>query len=810
MRPAGAGRDEKGGDTMAKKVIVIGNGMAGAAAIENILRDGSGFDITVFGEEPYGNYNRILLSDVISGKAGADDIMLNTPEWYRQNNVRLFLDKKITHIDLDNRMVEGLPFDNLLIATGSLPYLPPIRGIEKTGVFTFRSLRDVQAIVNYSGGVNKAAVIGGGLLGLEAARALTNLGLEVMVAHIMDRLMEQQLDAAASNILVKAMERLGVRILLNHAADEIIGKEKAEGIHFTNNRTHASDIVLIAAGIRPNIEVACNSGIEVSRGILVNDYLQTSHPDVYAIGECIEYRGRTYGLLAPALEQARIAAKNITAGKTAKYHDIDVSTTLKVGGVSVVSMGNFLSDGAGIEEIIYSDATAGIYKKIILQESRVAGAILIGDTLLSGKLLSLMKSGTDISLFRSALLSSGADKAGLQAAMTTDTDIICGCAGITKGEIVGAIQEHELTSREAVAEKTRAYTGCKGCGPMIDQLIQDTLGSEYAAVRKASTFCSCTDMTQEALAKEIFQRRLLSYSMVRGAGLVGDCAVCKPAVCYLVSLIWPADFMDERHARFINDRVHANIQKDGSFSVVPRMYGGITTPEQLRLIADVAERYNARMIKVTGGQRIDILGVKKEDLPDIWSDLGMPSGHAYAKAVRTVKTCVGSAFCRFGVGDSTSLGIEIEKLFEGIYTPHKVKLAVTGCPRNCAEAYIKDIGIVAIEGGWEVYAGGSGGTKIRKGDLLCRVKTPDEAVEAATLFLQYYRENGHYMERTGDFTERVGIDNIRAEINGMGKKKALLDNFSAAKSSVSEPWMQEIRSAEKSGRYSGLTVSIYE
>lgn len=802
--------NEGQGDKMAKKLIVIGNGMAGTAAIENLLKAGSDLDITVFGEEPCGNYNRILLSDIISGKTDAEGIMLNTPEWYEQNGIRLFLNKKVTHIDLNNRMVEGMFFDYLLLATGSLPYLPPIRGLDKKGVFTYRNLKDVREILDYAVHVNKAMVIGGGLLGLEAARSLTSLGLEVKVAHLMGRLMEQQLDGFASNILVRAMERMGVRILLEHAAEEILGDEKAEGIRFSNRKIYSADLIVVAAGIRPNIEVALNSGLAVNRGILVNDYLETSHPNVFAIGECIEHRGRTCGLLAPALSQARIAAKSIAGDKSAPYVDTGVQTTLKVAGVNVVSMGNFLSDGAGLEEIVYSDAAAGIYKKIILQENRVSGAILVGDTALSGKLLSLMKSGADVSLFRSALLSDGRDKAGLQAAMTADTDIICGCAGVTKGEIISAIQEHELTSRQAVAEKTGAYSGCKGCGPMIDQLIQDTLGGEYAAGPKVSYFCSCTDITQEALAAAIFEKRLVSYTMVREAGLVKDCGICKPAVSYLVSRIWPLDFVEEKKARFINDRVHANIQKDGTFSVVPRIYGGVISPGQLRLIADVAEKYNAQMIKITGGQRIGLLGVRKEDLPDIWADLDMPSGHAYAKAVRTVKTCVGSAFCRFGTGDSISLGTELEKRLEGLYTPHKVKLAVTGCPRNCAEAYVKDIGIVAIEGGWEVYAGGAAGTKVRKGDLLCRVKTSEEAIEAATLFLQYYRENSAYMERTCDLVERLGIDNILSEINDMEKRQTLFEHFSIAKKAVSDPWSQEVRDPRQGGRFAGLAVSVYE
>ncbi len=797
------------------ELVVIGNGMAGAATLEEIIKKPSPPEITVFGGEPHVNYNRILLSDVLACAKTPGEIFLNSREWYEANGIHLHTGVFITGIDLERKHVisdsgDRYGYDKLLVATGSDPIIPPIKGVNKEGVMTFRSLDDTLEILKRAGTIQKAVVIGGGLLGLEAARGLVNRGLEVTVVHLVDRIMEQQLDAVSAGMLKREIEKLGITVMLNHCADEIIGNGHVEGVHFSNGRAYEADLVLISTGIRPKVELAKETGLDVKRGILVNDYMETSHSDIYAVGECIEHRGKTYGLVAPIMEQTKVAADAIAGERKLAYGGSVVATTLKVAGIYLTSMGNFMADGAGCEEISYVDPAGGVYKKAVVQGNRVVGTILLGETKDGPRLLQLIKDRTDVALFRNTLLSGGNGKAAepMQAVSMSDDDIICGCMGVRKRTIVEAIEEDELASREAVGEKTRACTSCKSCGPMVDQLLQEVLGGRYVLSQKTTHFCSCAELSRETLRQVIQERQLKTYSAVKESGCLGDCGVCKPAVSYLLSEIWPKDYTDERHARFINDRVHANIQKDGTFSVVPRIYGGVTSPEQLHRIADVAEKYQVRMVKITGGQRIDLLGVNKEDLPKIWTDLDMPSGHAYAKAVRTVKTCVGTEFCRFGVGDSTALGIEMERRFEGLYTPHKVKMAVSGCPRNCAESYVKDIGVVAIEGGWEIYVGGAAGMKVRKGDLLCRTETGKEALDAATQFLQYYRENGEYMERTYDFVQRIGIETVRRVIfdKDTGEPDRLLEQFWEAKSATVDPWKKESRNPVHQRQFVDLEV----
>ncbi len=783
-----------------QKLVVIGNGMAGIAAVENILAVKGDMDITVFGAEPYVNYNRILLSDILSGKTRPEATYLNTREWYDENGIRLYMNTKITAIDPEGKTVqddEGIitPYDRLLIATGSHPFIPPIKGVEKRGVFPYRNMEDTEGIIAYSKQCRRVAVIGGGLLGLEAGRALVQRGLNVTLFHLVDRLMELQLDEESGLILKKEIERLGMTVHLNHSAVEILGEGSVEGVAFSNGKAYEADMAVISTGIRPNVELAKHAGVHVQRGIIVNDQMETSISGIYAVGECVEHRGKTYGIVAPLYEQAKVAAHTILGKPFKAYEGSMVATTLKVAGIDLVSIGNYMGNGAGCETLVYSDRGMSLYKKLILQGNRVVGAILLGDIHDSGRFHQYIKNQTDVTLFRKTLLSGDAGKKGAGPAILEDEDMICGCMGVNKKTIVEAIKEHEVATRQGVGEKTKACTSCKSCGPLIDQILQEVLGGEYVPVaEKSGEFCPCFNFSRKELVDQIRSLKLKAVSEVlTRLGNGSGCAYCKPGLSYLLSEIWMERHREERNARFINDRVHANIQKDGTFSVVPRIYGGVTSPSELRRIADVAEKYHVPMVKITGGQRIDLLGVKKEELPLIWADLGMPSGHAYAKAVRTVKTCVGTEFCRFGVQDSTSFGIAMEKLFEGLYAPHKIKMAVSGCPRNCAESYVKDIGIVAVQTGWEIYIGGAAGMTVRKGDLLVAVKTDEEAFRAAALFLQYYREEGYYLERTYDFVVRVGIEKIRQDLLDpeSARPASLLEHFKLAKEAVVDPWKTE-------------------
>lgn len=792
-----------------KKLVVIGNGMAGVAAVENILIKGKDMDIAIFGAEPFTNYNRVLLSSVLSGEVDKSEITLNPQKWYEENGIELHLGVPVKKINKKEKSVitndgDVHSFDKLLIATGSSAFIPPIKGIQnkgilKQGVFTFRNLDDTQAMLSWANNSRKAIVIGGGLLGLEAARGLVCQGMEVTVAHLSDRLMDMQLDPASAAILKKEINKLGINILLGHCADKVIGNGRVEGLRFTNGKVYQADMIVIATGIRPNIELAREVGLDVNQGIVVNDYMQSSDTDIYAVGECAEHRGKIYGIVAPLMEQAKVAADAIAGDSTLRYEGSVVATKLKVGGIPLASIGNFYEESAGCEALVYSDPGASLYKKAVIQGGRVVGAILLGDLEDYNRFYEYIKNREDITLNRRFLLT-GQPKAVTSVASMPDSATICGCMGVSKGEIVKAIEEYGLTSKEEVSEKTKACTSCKGCAPLIDQILQETLGGEYVKQDGLQLFCKCIPMTWEDIKKEVIGRGLKSVSAIlKALGNGRGCDSCKPGLNYLLSEIYINDYEYKDDACFIDDKFHANIQKDGTFSVVPRIYGGVTNPDQLRRIADVADKYHVPLVKITGGQRIDLVGISGDMLTSVWTDLGMPSGHAYTKAVRTCKTCVGETFCRFGVQDSMTLGIEMEQRFQGIPCPAKIKMAVSGCPRNCAESGIKDIGIVGIQTGWEIYVGGNGGIKSKVAELLTVVKTHEEVLDLTGVFIQYYRENARWLERTSQFMERVGIEHIREVVieDKLGIVERLRSRINQAIAAYKDPWLDSKQSDEK-------------
>jgi len=753
---------------MAQRLIVIGNGMAGVACVEQILKHAPKFEITIFGDETHVNYNRILLSSVLAGEKAAEDIVLNGLDWYEKHGIELRLGVRITDLDSERKTVTGddgsvAPFDKVLIATGSTPLIPPMEGVKKEGVFVFRNLDDTRALLNHAGSGKKAVVIGGGLLGLEAARGLQVQGCDVTVIHLMDTLMERQLDFAGGVYLKAKMECLGVKVLLERNTAAILGNGKAEGVAFKDGSTLAADFVVIAVGIRPNVELGRKAGLQVNRGIVVNDYMETSNPDIFAVGECVEHNGACYGLVAPLFEQGKVLAATITGNKGPVYGGTIQAAKLKIMGVDVFSAGDFGEKSPGSDAVRYEDPALGIYKKLIVRDGKLAGVILVGDTSESHRYVDWLRSKTDLTALRRQLLFPGpADDPGLDVAEMADGKVICGCNGVTKGAIIQAVHEKGISTLAQLKDCTRASTGCGSCTEVCQQLLK-AVSPEFQEESKRN-LCTCLPFPEDKLRDILRSQRLRSVQEVLeiyGNGV--GCEVCKPALSYMLDMLWCGDHDEDRSARFINDRVHANIQKDGTFSVVPRIRGGVTSAAELRRIADVAEKYNVPMVKITGSQRIDLLGVKKADLPKIWADLGMPSGQAYTKGVRMVKTCVGTDFCRFGVQDSTKAGIELERRLENLYTPHKLKMGAVGCPRNCAEATLKDIGLVGQDGTWQVVVGGAAGKKVRKADLLITVESTEEALQAATLFFQYYRENANYLERTYDFVERVGIDKVRRD-----------------------------------------------
>ncbi|MCW0120565.1 NADPH-nitrite reductase [Bacillus subtilis] len=781
-----------------KQLVLVGNGMAGVRAIEEILSVAKDeFQITIFGAEPHPNYNRILLSKVLQGDTDIKDITLNDWDWYEENNIQLYTNETVIKVDTENKTVitdadRIQPYDELILATGSVPFILPIPGADKKGVTAFRDIKDTDTMLAASKQYKKAAVIGGGLLGLEAARGLLNLGMDVSVIHLAPYLMERQLDPTAGRLLQNELEKQGMTFLLEKQTEEIVGDDRVEGLRFKDGTSIEADLVVMAVGIRPNTTLGAESGIPVNRGIIVNDYMQTEIPHIYAVGECAEHRGIAYGLVAPLYEQAKVLAKHICGIETKPYEGSVLSTQLKVSGVEVFSAGDF-NESEEKKAIKVFDEQDGIYKKIVLRGNQIVGAVLFGDSSEGNRLFSMIQKEADISETSKISilqpLSQEADTS-ITAAMSDD-EIICGCNGVSKGAIIQAIQEKGCSSTDEIKACTGASRSCGGCKPLVEEILQHTLGSDFDASAQKEAICGCTTLSRDEVVEEI-KAKGLSHTRevmnVLGWKTPEGCSKCRPALNYYLGMINPTKYEDDRTSRFVNERMHANIQKDGTYSVVPRMYGGVTNSTDLRKIADVVDKYEIPLVKMTGGQRIDLIGVKKEDLPKVWEDLDMPSGYAYGKTLRTVKTCVGEQFCRFGTQDSMALGIALEKKFEGLNTPHKVKMAVSACPRNCAESGIKDLGVVGIDGGWELYVGGNGGTHLRAGDLLMKVKTNEEVLEYAGAYLQYYRETANYLERTSAWLERVGLSHVQSVLNDPEKRQELNGRMNETLSVHKDPW----------------------
>ena len=782
---------------MKEQLVVVGNGMAGVSCVEQILNQPHNFDITIFGDETHVNYNRILLSLVLAGEKSAEDIIINDIDWYQTNDIRARLGVKIASIDRDKKVVIDenggvTEYDKLILATGSSAFIPPIPGVDKKNVHVFRTLDDTRALLEKAQPGLKVAVIGGGLLGLEAARGLQVRGCEVTVVHLMETLMERQLDATGGDYLKRKIESLGIRVLLPQQTAALFGNGRVDGLRFASGEELEADLVVIAAGIRPNAELGRKAGLDVRRGIVVNDYMETSDPHIYSVGECTEHRGQTFGLVAPLFEQGRVLASTITGKREAVFTGASPAAKLKIMGVDIFSAGSIDESAPGVETVRYEDPSLGVYKKLLLKDNQLLGVILVGDIEDEHTYMDWMRSGTDLTPHRRQILFPPREAdPGLEVAAMPDSDIICGCNGVSKGDIVQAIHAHDITTLAGLKERTRASTSCGTCTGLCEKLLRAVTPDFQEETR--TTLCSCVPFSYEQLRDMIRGQKLKSVEEVLNIyGNRKGCEVCKPALSYLLDMVWCGDHEEDRSARFINDRVHANIQKDGTFSVVPRMRGGVTTPDELRRIADVADKYKVPMVKVTGSQRIDLLGIKKADLPQVWADLGMPSGQAYTKGVRMVKTCVGTEFCRFGVQDSTSAGIELERRLENLFTPHKFKMGVVGCPRNCAEATVKDLGLVGQDGSWQVVVGGAAGKSVRKADLLITVETTEQALEASDLFFQYYRENANYLERSYDFVERLGIEKIRKETvyAPEADKHKLLDRLVRSKALAKDAWLE--------------------
>ncbi len=804
------------------RLVVVGNGMAGIRTLEELLKLAPDmYDITVFGAEPHPNYNRILLSPVLAGEQTFDDIVLNSLDWYTENNIRLHLGKEVTKIDRVQRRViaaDGTEaeYDRLLLATGSLPIILPVPGKDLKGVIGYRDIYDTQTMIETAKTKRHAVVIGGGLLGLEAANGLKLRGMEVTVVHLAGWLLERQLDPVAGQLLERSLTDRGLKFRLNTSTTELLGNENGEvrAVKFSDGSEEPADLVVMAAGIRPNTQLAQAAGIHCTRGIVVSDTLQTFDPRVYAVGECASHRGIAYGLVAPLFEQAKICANHLASYGIGIYSGSVSSTKLKVTGIDLFSAGNFMG-GDGSEEIVLSDPAGGVYKKLVIKDDKLIGACLYGDTGDGGWYFKLLKDGARVDERRDQLMfgekalgdsgTAGQDRASAMS----DSDEVCGCNGVCKGTIVRAINEQGLFTIDDVKKHTKAASSCGSCTGLVEQILMNSLGSNFQETPKTKAVCGCTDRTHGEVRQAIREHKLLThqavYSFLEWRSPNG-CATCRPAINYYLISTWPREAVDDPQSRFINERAHANIQKDGTFSVIPQMKGGVTNASELRRIADVADKYAVPMVKVTGGQRIDLLGVKKEDLVDVWKDLGMKSGHAYGKSIRTVKTCVGSEFCRFGTQNSTQMGIDLETMLANMWSPHKVKLAVSGCPRNCAESGIKDVGIIAVDSGWEIHIGGNGGIKTEVAKFLVKVKTSDEVKQYTGAFLQLYREEAYYLDRTVHYIDRVGMDYIRKRVvDDAETRQALFERLLFSLEGLPDPWAARI-AGEKPREYQPLRL----
>ena len=771
---------------MSDSVVIVGGGIAGQAVCEAVRDRDADVAITLICGESSPPYDRVRLSEILVSGEDPETLQLRPAEWYADNGVDLLLGTWVKSVDTAAKLVQlsdgdEIEYGRLVLATGSQPLMPPIAGIDLPGVHPFRGPEDCEAIRSAAaGGAQHAAVIGGGLLGLEAARGIAAQGCAVTVVHLLDRLMERQLDAGSAALLAPALADLDIAIEFERNTTWIMGDEQAIGLRFKDGHELHADLVVVSVGIRPEAIARARDGRRLRarhrrRRRDAHEPARMCGPSANARSTAASSTGssrRSTTRRASPPRRSPVATPHISDRCRARSSRSPASTS-----------------SAPARRRASTRPSSPTPPPASTASSRPATAAS------SGRSCSATRAATRRSSRRSAPASPSTTRCRRSPTRRSPVPPTCPtrprsatATASARARLIAAVIDGGCATPREVMAVTRAGTGCGSCRAAVVEIV----GVATGGLSDEPTYlCPCRKQTREELAGRIRADGMQSVSEVAAAcGTGRQCGVCKPALAYLVSEVNANRHQEERDARFINDRVHANIQKDGTFSVVPRMYGGVTTPDELRRIADVADKYEVPLVKVTGGQRLDLLGVRKQDLPAIWADLGMPSGHAYAKAVRTVKTCVGTDFCRFGLGDAIGLGIEMEKLWEGLHTPHKVKSGVSGCPRNCAEATIKDIGCVAVEGGWQVRAGGAAGGNVREADILATVATRAEALRVATTFLQFYRENADYKERTYDFIPRIGLEKVREIVLDEQIGAELRERLRIAKAAVKDPWLE--------------------
>ena len=824
------------------KLVMIGNGMAGVRTLEELLKLSPDlYDITVFGNEPHPNYNRIALSPVLSGEQTLDEIILNPQSWYEEEGITLHLSalvyevdriKRLVHARTDEGQVITAAYDRLIFATGSNPFMLPLPGIELDGVLAYRDIADTTAMIEATKVYTNAVVIGGGLLGLEAANGLSKRGMQVTVIHVAPWLMNRQLDRVAGELLEQSLKERGLKFCVGAQTQSIVAGPTGRVSHvmLSDGQRIEADLVVMAVGIRPNTSLAQACRLHCNNGIVVSDTMQTvTDPRIYAVGECASHRGVAYGLVAPLFEQGKVLANHLAQMGIARYVGSLTSTKLKVTGIDLFSAGDFMGQSqdasalsantdiaSAYEEIILSDPYDGVYKKLVIKNNQLVGACLFGDTVDGSWYFKLLRDARNIADIRDKLMFGESNLGDVgheghsSAQSMSYSAEVCGCNGVNKGQICKAIKEKGLFTLEEVRKHTKASASCGSCTGLVEQILMFTAGGDYSATPKMKAVCACTEHSHQEVRDAIANESLHTIAAVMQCmnwKTPNGCASCRPALNYYLISTWPKVAQDDPQSRYINERSHANIQKDGTYSVIPRMWGGETTADELRRIANAVDKYDIPTVKVTGGQRIDLLGVKKEDLVNVWQDIGMPSGHAYAKALRTVKTCVGSEWCRFGTQDSTQMGKDLERALWRMYAPHKVKIAVSGCPRNCAEAGIKDVGVIGVDSGWEIYIAGNGGIKTEVAQFFVKLKTPQEVLEYSGAFLQLYRLEGWYLERTCHYLARVGMDHVKEKIlNQHDTRLALWEQLKFSLDGEPDPWFEFDQARVDTRQFQALEV----
>ena len=757
-----------------QNVVVIGNGMVGLRFCEQLVDKDKQqeYKITTFCEEPRAAYDRVGLTQFFAHN-DAEKLMLARREWYAENQIDLHLSDRAVSIDRENKIIRSqkgveIPYDKVVIATGSYPFVPDVPGIKNRGVFVYRTINDLEQIIAYAKQSKTAAVIGGGLLGLEAAKAALDLGLQTHVLEFAPRLMPRQIDDAGSKVLVQKIEELGVQVHLNKATDKVLGESRVEGILFQDGSTLDLDMIIVSAGIRPRDELARQCDLEVGPrgGILVNDFLQTSDPDIYAVGEVALHSGMVYGLVAPGYQMAEVAASHLCHGE-AEFTGSDLSTKLKLMGVDVASFGDYEAGPDISKSLTFEDPFNGVYKKLVFntEGTHLLGGILIGDASDYGSLSLLAKSEDKLPCSPHELVvGSGGGIPGGSAADMPDEAQICSCNNVTKGQICAAIQDQELTSVDEVKACTKAGGGCGGCMPLVTDVFKAEMAA--AGITVNNHLCEHFEFSRTELFDIIKIKKLKTFAeVITDCGSGNGCEVCKPTVASILASLWNEHIVDHAPLQDTNDRFLANMQRGGLYSVVPRVPGGEITPDKLIVLGEVARDFGL-YTKITGGQRVDLFGAEVHDLPRIWEkliDAGFESGHAYGKALRTVKSCVGTTWCRYGVGDSVGFAIRLEERYRGIRAPHKIKGGVSGCVRECAEAQSKDFGLIATENGYNLYICGNGGAKPRHADLFASDLDEETCIKYLDRFLMYYIQTADKLTRTATWLDKLegGIDHLR-------------------------------------------------